>query len=126
MVAASLADLAIDLLLPTLVYVLARPTHLAVAIRLTLGGFVMAAKATTGESISDTDQGRPANRQTRLLWPRRRGRGMPVTVTDVGRWRGHHRIDRGRHGGHRGLKRAAARADHRHLAASRSSCWPNP
>ena len=65
-VAASLADLAIDLLLPTLVYVLLAPTHLAVAIRLTLGGFVMAAKATTGQSISDTDQGRPADQRTRI------------------------------------------------------------
>jgi len=67
-VAASLADLAIDLLLPTLVYVLLAPTHLAVAIRLTLGGFVMAAKATTGQSISDSDQDRPANRKTRIAW----------------------------------------------------------
>ncbi|HEY1671610.1 MAG TPA: VC0807 family protein [Streptosporangiaceae bacterium] len=65
-VAASLADLVIDLLLPTLVYVLLAPTHLDVAIRLTLGGFVMAAKATTGQSISDTDQSRPANRKTRI------------------------------------------------------------
>ncbi len=65
-VAASLADLVIDLLLPTLVYVLLAPTHLAVAIRLTLGGFVMAAKATTGQSISGSDQGRPANQKTRI------------------------------------------------------------
>ena len=65
-VAASLADLAIDLLLPTLVYVLLAPTHLPVAIRLTLGGFVMAAKATTGQSISETDQERPANHKTRI------------------------------------------------------------
>src|SRR6201996_7540268 len=65
-VAASLADLAIDLLLPTLVYGLLPPPPLPVAIRLTLGGFVMAAKATTGQSISDTGQDGRANRRSRI------------------------------------------------------------
>ncbi|HEY2241797.1 MAG TPA: VC0807 family protein [Streptosporangiaceae bacterium] len=60
-IATSLADIAIDLLLPTLVYVLLAPTHLAVAIRLTLGGFVMAAKATAGPSFSDHGQESRAN-----------------------------------------------------------------
>jgi hypothetical protein len=49
-VAASLIDMVIDLLLPTVVYLLLAPTHLAVAIRLTLGGFVVAAKATSGHT----------------------------------------------------------------------------
>jgi len=65
-VAASLADIAIDLLLPSLVYVLLAPTHLAVAIRLTLGGFVMAAKATAGPSLSGDGQARPANSRARF------------------------------------------------------------
>jgi hypothetical protein len=49
-VTASLVDIAIDLLLPTVVYLLLAPTHMAVAIRLTLGGFLMAAKATSGQT----------------------------------------------------------------------------
>jgi hypothetical protein len=65
-IATSLADIAIDLLLPTLVYVLLAPTHLAVAIRLTLGGFVMAAKATAGPSLTHDGQSRPANRKSRF------------------------------------------------------------
>lgn len=77
-VAASLADVAIDLLLPTVVYALLAPTHLAVAIRLTLGGFVMAAKAAAGQSAGqpagqsaglsagDTGQARRASRKTRF------------------------------------------------------------
>jgi hypothetical protein len=51
-VSASLADMAIDMFLPTLVYVVLAPTHLAVAIRLTLGGFLVAAKATGGQAQS--------------------------------------------------------------------------
>src|ERR1700761_4302781 len=65
-IATSLADIAIDLLLPTLVYVLLAPTHLAVAIRLTLGGFVMAAKATAGPSLTHDGQSPPANRWSRF------------------------------------------------------------
>lgn len=49
-ITASLADVVIDLLLPTVAYLLLAPTHMAVAIRLTLGGFLMAAKATSGQS----------------------------------------------------------------------------
>jgi hypothetical protein len=49
-ITASLVDIAIDLLLPTVVYLLLAPTHEAVAIRLTLGGFLVAAKATSGHA----------------------------------------------------------------------------
>jgi hypothetical protein len=51
-IATGLADMAIDLLLPTLVYLALAPTHLNVAIRLTLGGYVVAGKALTGERLS--------------------------------------------------------------------------
>lgn len=54
-----LVDVAVDLALPTAVYLLLTPTHLAVAIRLTMGGFLLAGKAATGRAD------RPATR-TRL------------------------------------------------------------
>lgn len=46
----SLFDIAIDLVLPTAAYLLLAPTHLPVAIRLTMGGFLVAGKATTGHT----------------------------------------------------------------------------
>jgi hypothetical protein len=49
-IGASLVDMAVDLLLPTAVYLLLTPTHLPVAIRLTLGGFLLAGKATVGHA----------------------------------------------------------------------------
>jgi hypothetical protein len=68
-ITASLADMAIDIVVPTLVYLLLAPTHLAIAIRLTLGGFLVAAKATsgrTGYTASEGDQARPAGRWARF------------------------------------------------------------
>ncbi len=55
-ITANLVDIAVDLLLPTAVYLLLAPTHLAVAIRLTMGGFLVAGKAAAGRT------GRPASR----------------------------------------------------------------
>jgi hypothetical protein len=43
-VAAAAIDIAIDLLLPTVVYVLLSPTHLSAVVRLTIGGYFVAAK----------------------------------------------------------------------------------
>jgi hypothetical protein len=55
---ASLVDIAVDLLVPTAVYLLLAPTHLAVAIRLTLGGFLIAGKAAAGRSGQPVSRGR--------------------------------------------------------------------
>lgn len=53
---ASLADFAIDLLLPTLIYLLA-PTGLSAVVRLTVGGFFTAGKAGDGRVADHTDHG---------------------------------------------------------------------
>jgi hypothetical protein len=60
-VAGSLVNMAGDLLLPTMAYLLLTPTHLPVAIRLTLGGFLLAGKATIGRA------GRRASRARLVL-----------------------------------------------------------
>src|ERR1700691_3000455 len=52
LITASLADMVIDLLLPTAVYLLLAPTHMAAVIRLALGGFLIAAGAGTTASIA--------------------------------------------------------------------------
>jgi hypothetical protein len=44
----ALVDFAIDLILPTAVYVLLAPTRLSAVVRLTIGGFFVAAKACAG------------------------------------------------------------------------------
>ena len=49
-ITAGLVDMALDLLLPTAVYLLLAPTYLPVAIRLTLGGFLVAGKAVSGQT----------------------------------------------------------------------------
>jgi hypothetical protein len=46
--AAALTDGAIDLVLPTAVYFLLAPTHLSAIVRLTIGGYFVAAKASAG------------------------------------------------------------------------------
>lgn len=46
--ATSLGDFAVDLLLPTVLYALLAPTHLSAVVRLTIGGFFVAAKAGVG------------------------------------------------------------------------------
>lgn len=46
--AVGLLDIAIDLLLPTLVYLVLAPTGRSAAVRLTVGGFAIAAKSVTG------------------------------------------------------------------------------
>ena len=50
----SVIDIAVDLLLPTLIYLLLAPTDRSAAVRLTVGGFAVAAKSVTGE-IRDGD-----------------------------------------------------------------------
>jgi hypothetical protein len=47
------ADAAIDLLLPTVIYFLLAPTHLSAVVRLTVGGYFVAAKAGAGHLSSD-------------------------------------------------------------------------
>lgn len=47
-VVTSLADVCVDLLLPTVIYALLAPTHLSAVLRLTIGGFFVAAKASAG------------------------------------------------------------------------------
>ena len=45
----SLLDIVIDLVLPTLIYLALAPTGRSAAVRLTVGGFAVAAKSVTGE-----------------------------------------------------------------------------
>lgn len=59
----SLADIVVDLLLPTVVYAALAPTGRSAAVRLTVGGFAVAAKSVTGE-VRDTEG---ARRRGRLL-----------------------------------------------------------
>jgi hypothetical protein len=47
-IAASLADFVVDLFLPTTIYLLLAPTGLSAVVRLTVGGFFIAAKACAG------------------------------------------------------------------------------
>jgi hypothetical protein len=51
--AAATIDIAIDLLLPTVVYLLLSPTHLSAVVRLTIGGYFVAAKAGAGHLSTD-------------------------------------------------------------------------
>src|ERR1700761_299263 len=52
--ARTVADSAIDLLLPAAIYLLLTPTHLSAIVRLTIGGYFVAAKASAGY-LGDTD-----------------------------------------------------------------------
>jgi hypothetical protein len=54
---ASLADFAIDLLLPTLIYLLLAPTGLSAVVRLTIGGFFTAGKAGDGRLADRANHG---------------------------------------------------------------------
>jgi hypothetical protein len=54
---ASLADFAIDLLLPTLIYLLLAPSGLSAVVRLTVGGFFTAGKAGDGRLADHADRG---------------------------------------------------------------------
>ncbi len=101
-ITANLVDIAVDLLLPTAVYLLLAPTHLAVAIRLTMGGFLVAGKAAAGRT-------RPACQPGPLRASRRRRCGSlcgdgPRVVCRCQ----HHSVHRGRNRGHRGLHGSAA------------------
>jgi hypothetical protein len=49
----ALGDAAIDLLLPTAIYFLLTPTHLSAILRLTIGGYFVAAKACAGHLSTD-------------------------------------------------------------------------
>ena len=51
--AAAAADIAVDLLLPTVVYFLLSPTHLSAIVRLTIGGYFVAAKAGAGHLVTE-------------------------------------------------------------------------
>jgi hypothetical protein len=51
--AAAAIDIAIDLLLPTVVYFLLSPTYLPAVVRLTIGGYFVAAKAGAGHLSTD-------------------------------------------------------------------------
>lgn len=57
---AALLDLTIDLLLPTAIYYVLTPTHLPAVIRLTIGGFFVAAKAAAGRLSQVDAHARPA------------------------------------------------------------------
>src|SRR6201995_6027690 len=48
-------DIAIDLLLPTVIYVLLSPTRLSAIVRLTIGGYFVAAKAGAGHLSKDDE-----------------------------------------------------------------------
>jgi len=50
---AAAADIAVDLLLPTVVYFLLSPTHLSAIVRLTIGGYFVAAKAGAGHLVTE-------------------------------------------------------------------------
>jgi hypothetical protein len=56
----SFADLAIDLLLPTIVYVLLAPLSLPTTVRLSAGGCLLAAKATSGRIHPGVSEHRPS------------------------------------------------------------------
>ena len=51
--ATAAVDIAIDLLMPTVVYFLLSPTHLSAVVRLTIGGYFVAAKAGAGHLSTD-------------------------------------------------------------------------
>jgi hypothetical protein len=53
--AGTAVDIAIDLLLPTVVYVLLSPTRLSAVVRLTIGGYFVAAKAAAGHLSRDDE-----------------------------------------------------------------------
>jgi hypothetical protein len=53
--AGAVTDGAIDLLLPTAIYFLLTPTHLSALVRLTIGGYFVAAKASAGHLSSNDD-----------------------------------------------------------------------
>jgi hypothetical protein len=57
----AVADAAIDLLLPTAIYFLLTPTHLSAIIRLTIGGYFVAAKASAGHVSTDEGKTRPSD-----------------------------------------------------------------
>lgn len=57
----ALLDFAIDLLLPTAVYVLLAPTRLSAVVRLTIGGFFVAAKACAGRVAAPGQPETPAH-----------------------------------------------------------------
>ncbi|ADP82336.1 VC0807 family protein [Pseudofrankia inefficax] len=59
----SLVDIVVDLLLPTVVYAALAPTGRSAAVRLTVGGFAVAAKSVTGE-VRDAEG---AGRRSRVL-----------------------------------------------------------
>lgn len=54
----SLVDFGIDLLLPTAIFALLAPTGLSAVVRLTIGGFFVAAKASAGHLSPDGAEGR--------------------------------------------------------------------
>ena len=55
-IVASLADFAVDLVLPTMIYLLLAPTGLSPLVRLTIGGFFVAAKACAGRVSAPGEQ----------------------------------------------------------------------
>ncbi len=56
--AGTVADTAIDLLLPTAIYFLLAPTHRSAIVRLTIGGYFVAAKASAGHLSTDDARAR--------------------------------------------------------------------
>jgi hypothetical protein len=64
----SLVDFGVDLLLPTAIYALLSPTGLSEVVRLTIGGFFVAAKASAGHfAASDEAEGHSAFRSSLLI-----------------------------------------------------------
>ncbi len=59
----SVIDILIDLMLPTLVYLVLAPTGRSAAVRLTVGGFAVAAKSVTGEIRADAADAAEARRR---------------------------------------------------------------
>jgi hypothetical protein len=57
----AVADAAIDLSLPTAIYYLLTPTHLSAIIRLTIGGYFVAAKASAGHVSTDEGKAQPSD-----------------------------------------------------------------
>lgn len=55
--ASAFIDIAIDLVLPTVIYFLLAPTHLPAIVRLTIGGYFVAAKAGAGHLSSENANG---------------------------------------------------------------------
>ncbi len=71
--AVGLLDMLIDLLVPTLVYLALAPTGRSAAVRLSVGGFVMAAKSVGGEVHGPADQGGSEPARASRLSRRQRG-----------------------------------------------------